>query len=763
MVDLTPYKARIETARQSAVIDYDDPRAAFLAELSAADFKAPRHLEVGRLVRIDDPQDKRGKKSGWYIYNEFENSEGRVLGVGTYGSWRGNPDKISWSSRSMNGMTMAEKMEYNRQIEAARVKRDEEQKIIHAEAAKKAYDIWQNAEEAEDNHGYLIRKQVGTSDGVRLSRGNLVVPICLDNEIVSLQFILPEKDEDGKDKYFLTGGRYRGCYFVIEGESTDAIFIAEGYATGKTINMATDCTVYIAFTAGNLYEVAAQVKAKNPDSKIVICGDDDYKTAGNAGRTKATQAADGLSLGLVFPSNDAGTAFVDFNDLQVDGGGLDMVKACLFSKPKAYKKKIIANDSGDLYAPCGIMGEIVNYYHSTSGIRQNGFAVQAAIACCSILLARNFSTNLNNRASLFMMNIGKSATGKEHPKKVLELVLEATGNSHLISGDGYTSGAAVISALQDRPRHVTVIDEYAKYLQAANNKYGNSHLAEANTRLMETIGRLDGVIRNKAYASVGQTKDRKKELANQIVVAPAITLLGMATPDDMFSTIDVRSIKDGFLNRFIICVSDVERQKRVHKENLDVPQTIIEWHDKIRTRRGDLIETATEAPVPVTLVFTSEALALSDEFQQFCIDTANSLENYGMAEITGRSNEMAMRLSLIVALSRDPMSESICADDMRWSIEWVKYNLRVLVERMKLSVASSEHEGFKKELLKAMRERGDAGITWSQMQKQTPFSKHKTKELKEMLQALLDAELAVNEPYQSGGKGRPTQLWKAIE
>lgn len=761
MVDLSNYKARLETARQNAVVDYDNPREAFVAEMLAAGFKPPSNLVLDKLMRIDDPQDKKGKGTGWYVYHEFEN-EGRVLGVGNYGTWRGNPEKVAWCSRSTNGMSLAEKMEYNRQIESASLKRAEEQKVINAEAAAKAFEIWENASDATDEHPYLARKQVGTSAGVRISRGNLVVPVCLDEQITSLQFILPAKNADGKDKFFLSGGRTRGCYFVIEGASDAQVFVAEGYSTAKTVNMATNCSVYVAFNAGNLYEVAVIAKNKHHGVRVTICGDDDRETAGNPGRTKAKQAADGLGLGAVFPESADGTAYVDFNDLHV-AHGIAAVKDCIYARPKAYQPKQAANDALDIYTPAGILGEIINYYNTTSGNNQPGFAVQAAITCCSVILARNFATNFNNRTSLFLMCIGKSGTGKEHPKLVLEAVLEATGNGHLISGDGYTSGAAVMSALQERPRHVTVIDELAKYLQAANNKFGNSHMQEANSQLMQAIGRLDGTMRAKAYATIGATKERKTELANQRVVNPAVTLLGMATPDDMFATIDVSAVKDGFLNRFIICVSDAERQVRQHKERLDVPQSIIEWGAKIRSRHGDTIETAQEAPALKTLVFTAEAMALQDEFQKYCVEVANSLDNFGMAEISGRSNEMAMRLALIVALSRDAMAEVIEADDLRWSIAWIKHNLRVLINHMKLSVASSEHEGFKKELLKALRLRGESGVTWAQMQKQNPFSKHKPKELKEMLTALRDGNLAIDEPYQSGGKGRPTIIWRAIE
>lgn len=751
MVDLTPFKSRIEIARAGVVIEYDDPRAAFLDELSAAGFTPPKALRVGKLERIDAPDDKKGQHTGWYVYHEYTRDDGRTLASADYGSWRGNPDKVKWSSKSVNGLTAQERAEYNRQSEKARIAREEEQQKIYEETAVRALEIYSQAEQAVD-HAYLAKKQVIAVDGIRQGRGDIIVPVTVNDKLTSLQFIKPSGE-----KKFLTGGRKKGCYFYMDG-SCDTVYITEGYSTGASVHMATDfCAVYVAFDAGNLYEVASAVKAMYPSSRIVICADDDTETASNKGRTKAMQAGEGLGIEVIF----AGEGYNDMNDLHV-ALGLDVLRTVLTTRPTGYKKKKIIDGTTEAFRPTGILGEIINYYHATAGNIQMGFAVQSAIAACSVMLARNFETSLSNRSSLFLMNIAKSSTGKEHGKKVIEIILEATGNGNLIAGDGYTSGAAVISALQERPRHVTIIDEFSKYLQAANNKHGNSNLAEANNQLMQAIGRLDGMMRAKSYATIGQTKDRKKELANQMIANPAITMFAMTTPDDMFQTIDLRSVKDGFLNRFIICVSDAERAIREHKERLEVPQSILEWASAIRTRCGDAPEAATETPTVHQLIFTQEALEQQREFQQFCIDMANRLEQYGMAEISGRSNEMAMRLSLIAALSRDPMTEIITAEDMAWSIEWIKLNLITLVDRLKMTIAGSEHESFKKELLKALRDRPD-GVTWAQMQKQSPFSKHKAKDLSEMLKSLADADLAFSEPYNSGGKGRPTMLWRASE
>lgn len=51
---------------------------------------------------------------------------------------------------------------------------------------------------------------------------------------------------------------------------------------------------------------------------LIVAGDDDRGTSGNPGRAAATNAADALGIGLVFPAWPEGAplTLTDFNDLR---------------------------------------------------------------------------------------------------------------------------------------------------------------------------------------------------------------------------------------------------------------------------------------------------------------------------------------------------------------------------------------------------------------------------------------------------------------
>lgn len=754
MVDLTPYKSGIEAALKSQPQICTDPRSAFIDILINAGYQPPRNLQIGRIDRIDGPEDKRGKKSGWYVYNEIEDTQnqGQIIGVANFGDWKTGSSE-NWCSRSQHQMNTQERLHYHAAREAMKAAYEKETLEKQAEAAKLAFEIWSAAEPVKNSHPYLARKGVAAHQGVKLSKDErVIIPVAVDNQIVSLQFIA-----DNGDKRFLTGGRIKGGWFVIEG-GTDVIYVAEGYATGASINEATGKTVYIAFNAGNIYEVAAYVKSIHPNARIVIAGDDDTGTAGNPGRTKAEQTSQGLAIECVFPQG-----FVDFNDMH-KALGIEALREYINPKKQEAYEKPVKPEPNAMKRPAGILGDIVDYYHATSGNAQNGFAIQAALAVCSIILGRSYKTSLENYSSLYLLNVAKSGTGKEHAKTVIEKILYQAGLGHLIAGDGYTSAGAVFSTLLDRPKHISVIDEFGRYLEAGRDlQKGSHHQREANTKLMEAIGRCHLIMRPPSYSSMTLKKEAADAIKNRQVHNPAITLLTMTTPDTLFQTLDMGAIKDGFINRFIISISDAERSVRRHKPPIDVPDRIIRWAHDV-SARSDKLHISSEPAAPVTLEFTNEALEAQLDFQKFCIDTANYLEKFGMSELTGRSNEMAMRLSLIHALSRNPHAKEIALQDIEWGIEYIRHCLDRTIEKLKISISHSGFEHDKKEILADLRARGADGITWRDMQKQPPYSKHKTRDLKEIMQALKDADLAGDEPcYNEGGKGRPTILWKALK
>lgn len=218
----------------------------------------------GVLHRVHIDGDKRGTKNGAYILHADGNSSGwfQHFNTGISGKWT-----LSGKREPMTKAMLE-------QIKADRERRQVEQRDRHNDAADKGRFIWSNSILVKDQsqHPYLIKKNVQPY-GVRLYRGDaLVIPIYDENKaLINLQTIQP----DGM-KRFLSGGRKKGCFAVIGKPSADGLIqIAEGWATGASLHESTGHFTVVALDAGNLELVALVFRRLYPNSRIVICGDND--------------------------------------------------------------------------------------------------------------------------------------------------------------------------------------------------------------------------------------------------------------------------------------------------------------------------------------------------------------------------------------------------------------------------------------------------------------------------------------------------------
>lgn len=151
-----------------------------------------------------------------------------------------------------------------------------------------------------------------------IKHGTTVVPMQDLAGLWGFQFIF----ESGK-KTFLKFGRKQGLFHLIAQQDERQVFksksggpplgghllcappvvlaIAEGYATGASVHQATGWPVAVCFDSGNIPLIAKALRGVYPDSKIVICGDDDREAKGNPGRKKALAAAKAVGGVAVFP------------------------------------------------------------------------------------------------------------------------------------------------------------------------------------------------------------------------------------------------------------------------------------------------------------------------------------------------------------------------------------------------------------------------------------------------------------------------------
>jgi phage/plasmid primase-like uncharacterized protein len=330
----------MSSANDSRLLNAEDERQ-FLAAMHCRDLA----LESGkRLIANGEWQactvvskGRAGKSDGRYVLH----AEGPAP-WGLYHNWTDGKDPDHWRGGRQRNLTEAELEELEIRLEEERTEHERIAAKEAEEAVRDAKNRWERGKAAAASHPYLERKKI-EPHGVRVDRfGTLLVPMYSPESKtpVNIQFIAP----DGT-KWFLRGGRVKGCFYRIAGGNPNRVQVVEGFATGATVAEATDNNVAVAFNAGNLAAVASMIRRELAtiddsiwraheetaaardlrhehrehfvDTKVTIAADDDWKTEANPGIMKGLAAAREAKALIAIPDfgKDRAEKDTDFNDL----------------------------------------------------------------------------------------------------------------------------------------------------------------------------------------------------------------------------------------------------------------------------------------------------------------------------------------------------------------------------------------------------------------------------------------------------------------
>ena len=231
--------------------------------------------------------------------------------------------------------------QHDHRPDAAQIQRQAEQRqaeqiqrgIAKANAAYSAARQWEALAQT-GGHPYLEKKQVA-GHGIRYGKDGygrfIAIPMRrIDGQLVGLQKIYSTKISGrDTDRLFSASVAKVGAMHIlgILDDDVTQINVAEGYGTAASIYEATGIPTVVAFDAGNLQAVAEQLRAKYPNTLIVLCADNDVRKPGssttiNAGVEKATNAALAMDGWIAIP--ELSGAKCDWNDVHA-ACGLDAV------------------------------------------------------------------------------------------------------------------------------------------------------------------------------------------------------------------------------------------------------------------------------------------------------------------------------------------------------------------------------------------------------------------------------------------------------
>lgn len=347
-------------------------------------------------------------------------------------------------------------------------------------------------------------------------------------------------------------------------------------------------------------------------------------------------------------------------------------------------KHLVGAPSSELLKLPGVLGELVTYINATAPKPQPIFAVTTALALGSVVLGRRWCTaGFNNFSSLYFLNIGKTGSGKEYARKVVHDVLRQSKLAHLLGPGGYSSEAAVLSALLHKPVHIAIMDEFGMMLASTQNDQG-SHARTALKKGMEAWGAVGSVLDVHQLSTLSANASVSKDMSDRRIERPAMTWIGMSTPEEFYGALTDSSLVNGFLNRFIVTETHIGRQEYGGSGESPVPACVIDWCKRARAAGvGNL--SAVEAgadlvPECSTVALDAKAITAWRKFEARCNRRADELDVKGMGDMVMRDAEKVLRVAMIIAVSENIETPRITVAHVEWASKFIEHYSDQLID-----------------------------------------------------------------------------------
>ncbi len=723
----------------------------FRDAIRVAGLTAPEAIEPdGELHRFAS-NGKSNDDAGWYVFH------GDGIAAGSFGDWRTGLSQ-TWRANIGRKLSHVEAAALAERAEQARRKRAADEVQRHAEARERAAERWTKAGPADSAHPYLVRKGV-KAHGIRQDGDSLLVPMRdAGGELHSLQTIAP----DG-DKLFMKGGRVTGCYFGI-GKPDGTLSIAEGYATAATIHEATGHPVAVAFNAGNLEPVAAALRAKLPDIRIIVCADDDYRTAGNSGITKATDAARAVGGLVAVPDfgADRPDGATDFNDLARHAGADAVIRAIAnaatpqVSMGQPTTPNATAGDPDgrtwpnamDAAAMHGIAGEFVRMVEPNTEADPAAILVQF-LAAFGALVGRGPHYRVEgdeHHANLYVLLVGATAKGRKgtswgRVREVFERLVEWKPHvSGLSSGEGIKYHVRDAREETKTSKHGELVTEIVDEGVSDKRLFAmESEFASALRAVQRQGNTLSATIRE------GWDSGNLRTLTKHDPVTATgahICIIGHITDDELRAELTATDSANGFANRFLFVA--VKRSKMLaHGGDVADAGEAQGFADRLQER-------ATKARTRQRINMTSEARTVWEGVYPTLSAAGDGLHG----AVTARAEAQTIRLALLYCL----LDGGHAIDTAHLIAALAVWQYCDATARYVFGASLGDR--IADELLRRLRRAGDVGMTRTEIR--DAFNKHQSAERTGAALEMLRARGAATCETVSTG-GRPTEVWRVAK
>jgi hypothetical protein len=300
----------------------------------------------------------------------------------------------------------------------------------------------------------------------------------------------------------------------------------------------------------------------------------------------------------------------------------------------------------------------------------------------------------------------------------------------------------VIDVLEQSPLCLCPQDEIGATLKAITNRRASSHEAAVSQMLRTVWGTSFAEMNTPAWAT------RRRSL----ISCPAVSILGVSTPDEFYGALQGDSVKNGLVNRFLVLQSNAQAVDAESIDQPDVPGRLQDALKALYLWSGP--ESLLQINVP-TVAYKPDVLPWASEQAELCFTDfkrhirTHVLDNPHDEPYLARAEENAVRLATIRAAGRWCHGARVDLSDIEWGAGLAWTAAKAMADAVVGQMPQTERGEYADKLLEIIRRRGSVTPRDIQM---CIRGRLRSAEIKDIVRQLIEAgevEASVDGQYRA--------------
>jgi hypothetical protein len=313
-----------------------------------------------------------------------------------------------------------------------------------------------------------------------------------------------------------------------------------------------------------------------------------------------------------------------------------------------------ANELEQLTYVPGVVGDVVEWIVGGANRPNRMMALGSALVTVGTLIGHRVQGPTRSATHLYVICLAPTGAGKDWPLQSGPKLLDDMGRSDLLGMGSWASAPGFINRLKRSALMVCYMDELGDELAKVNAKSGGG-----GVWLTAIIGLL-----KQCYNAFGQIQTAEKVEAESVrIVWPAVSILGVATPQKFFGALGAEDLESGFANRLLILPFEHYRKppEQTPPDGADEPpRALLDALRALPKRVEPDVLDATigvgggkVAPAKPPLISIGWGEGAAEVYKAFSREIDALVEgDQSRYELSQRACENAVRIATIVAVGR---------------------------------------------------------------------------------------------------------------